>query len=77
MFFLEGLKRAPNRLTVVLIVVVGTWVDVRTIEVQVVRIVVIVRCTGPIVAVRAPIVRRRIVEVAGVDWRQLELPLQQ
>jgi len=54
-------------LTVVLIVVIRTWVHIGAIQVQVVRIVVIVRSRRPIVAVAAPIVRRRRIEVAGVN----------
>ena len=54
-------------MTVVLIAVIGTWVDVRTIQVQVVRIVVIVHSRGPIVAVATPIVGRRAIEVPGIE----------
>ena len=46
-----GAYRTPNTLSVVLIVVIGTWVYVGTIQVQVVAIVVIVRSRRPIVAV--------------------------
>ena len=62
-----GRYRTPNTVAVVLIVVIGTWVHVGTIQVQVVRIVVIVRSRRPIVAVTTSIVRRRRIEVAGVE----------
>ena len=52
---------------VVLIVVIGTWVHIGAIQVQVVAIVVIVRSRRPIVAVRPSIVGRRCIEVAGVE----------
>ena len=57
--FTEGQLRAehaPSSVAVVLIVVIRTWIDVRTIQVQIVRIVSIVRRGGPIVAVATPIV---------------------
>ena len=57
----------PNTVAVVLIVVIGTWVHVGTIQVQVVAIVVTVRSRRPIVAVATSIVRRRRIEVAGVE----------
>ena len=59
--------QAPNWLTVVLIVVIGTWVDIGAIQIQVVAIVVIVHGRRPIVAARPPIIRRRTIEVAGVE----------
>ena len=43
---------------VVLVVVVRTWVDVATVEVQVVAVVVIVGGRRPVVAVAAAIVGR-------------------
>ena len=54
-------------MTVVLIVVIRTWIHVVTVEVQVVGVVSIARGRRPIVAVVATIVRRRIVPVAGID----------
>ena len=51
-----GAEHAPSSVAVVLIVVIRTWIDVRTIQVQIVRIVSIVRRRGPIVAVATPIV---------------------
>ena len=57
--------KATYGVPVVLVVVVRTWVDVRSVEVQVVRVVTIVHSRGPIVAVRAAVVRRRAVPVAG------------
>ena len=62
-----GAGYAPNTVAVVLIVVIRTRVDIRAIQVQVVAIVVIVRSRRPIVAVATPIVRRRRIEVAGVE----------
>lgn len=52
---------------VVLIVVIRTRVDIGAIQVQVVRIVAIVRSRRPIVPVATSIVRRRAIEVAGVE----------
>ena len=54
----------PNHSTIILVVVVGTWIDVRAVEVQIVGVVTIVRRRGPIVPVRATIVHRRAVNVA-------------
>ena len=54
-------------MTVVLIVVIRTWVHIGAIQVQIVRIVVIVRSRRPIVAVATPIAGRRRIEVAGVE----------
>ena len=50
-----------------MLVVVVRRVDVRAIEVQVVRVVSIVRCTRPIVAVAALIVGTAAVPVARQD----------
>ncbi len=58
---------APNTLTVVLIVVTRTWVHTGAIQVQIVRIDVIVRSRRPIVAVATPTAGRRHTEVAGVE----------
>ena len=65
--------QATDTKSVVLIVVVGR-VQVRRVEVQVVRVVVAVRRPTPIVAVRATIVRRRTIEVAGVKENSHKLP---
>ena len=64
--------QATDTKSVVLIVVVGR-VQVRRVEVQVVRVVVAVRRPTPIVAVRATIVRRRTIEVAGVKENSYKL----
>ena len=62
---LQGLAtyQATDTKSVVLIVVVGR-VQVRRVEVQVVRVVVAVRRPTPIVAVRATIVPRSTITVA-------------
>ena len=60
-------SHTANRVPVVLIVVIRTRIHVATVEVQVVRVVGIVRSRRPIVAVVATIVRRRTVPVAGID----------
>ena len=52
---------------VVLVVVVSTWVDIRRIHVQVIRVVTIVSRRRPIVRVVAAIVRGGAIPVAGVD----------
>ena len=62
-----GATDAPNTKAVELIVVNRTWVDVGATQVQVVRIVVIVRSRRPIDPVATSIVRRRTIEVAGVE----------
>ncbi len=66
-----GTGDAAHGLSVVLIVVVRPGVDVRTIEVQIVRVVVTVRGRGPIVPVRATIVGRARVPVPGIDEKRL------
>ena len=58
---------ATHHSTVVLVVVVRAWVDVATVEVQVVRVVAIVRRGRPIVSVRTTIVHRRTIHVAGIN----------
>ena len=57
----------------VVLVVVVRGVDIRTIQVQVVRVVSIVRRTRPVVAVAALIVGTAAVPVAGQDERILVL----
>jgi len=63
----RGAKRAKQLLyrryaaygkPVVLIVVIGTWIHVATVEVQIVGVVGIVGSTRPVVAVATTIVRR-------------------
>ena len=58
---------ATDHSTVVLVEVVRAWVDVATVEVQVVRVVAIVRRGRPIVSVRTTIVHRRTIHVAGIN----------
>ena len=58
---------ATRHSTVVLVVVVRAWVDVVTVEVQVVRVVATVRRGRPIVPVRATIVHRRTIHVARIN----------
>ena len=58
---------ATRHSTVVLVVVVRAWVDVVTVEVQVVRVVATVRRGRPIVSVRTTIVHRRTIHVAGIN----------
>ncbi len=62
-----GTGYTAHGVSVVLIVVVRPRVDVRTVEVQIVRVVAIVRRSGPIVPVRAAIVGRAGVPVAGIN----------
>lgn len=57
----------------VVLIVVVRGVDIRTIQVQVVRVVSIVRRTRPVVAVAALIVGTAAVPVAGQDERTLVL----
>ncbi len=57
-----GLSHAPNRVPVVLVVVVG--IQTTIVVVQVVRVVSIVGCRRPPVPVRAAVVERGIVVVA-------------
>ena len=59
--------QAPNCPPVVLVAEVRAWVDVATVEVQVVRVVAIVRRGRPIVSVRTTIVHRRTIHVAGIN----------
>ena len=65
--------QTPNAVAVVLIVVTGTRVHVRTIQVQVVRIEVIERRRRPIVPVSTSIVGGRRIEVAGIEEVNWEL----
>ena len=58
---------ATRHTTVVLVVVVRAWVDVATVEVQVVRAVATVRRGRPIVAVRTTSAHRRTIHVAGIN----------
>ena len=62
-----GTSEATDGLPVVLVVVVGTRVDVGTVEVEVVSVVIIVSGRGPIVAVAAAIVGARTVVVPRVN----------
>ena len=62
-----GATDAPNTKAEVLTVATRTWADNRARQVQVVRIVVIVRSRRPIVPVATSIVRRRTSEAAGVE----------
>ncbi len=62
-----GASDATHHSTVVLVEVVRAWVDVATVEVQVVRVVAIVRRGRPIVSVRTTIVHRRTIHVAGIN----------
>ena len=55
-----------------LIVVVGVRIDVLGIEVQIPRVVAIVRRTRPVVAVQATIVRDGAPPFAGVEERWME-----
>ena len=61
-----GTADAPNRVAVVLIVAIRTWVDIQATQGQEVRIAVTVRSRRPIAAVAAPKVGRRRMEVARV-----------
>ena len=65
---------APNTEAVVLIVVIRTWVDIRAIQVQAVRIAANARSRRPIVAAAAPTASRRRIEIARVEEVVRESP---
>ena len=58
---------APHGKSVVLVIVVGPRVQIRGIQVQVIRVVTIVSRRRPIVRVVTAITRRGAIPVAGVD----------
>ena len=62
-----GTQRTPNNVAATLIVVIGTWEDNEVIQAQAVAIDATVHSRRPIEAVATPIIRRRTIEVAGVE----------